>query len=190
MKLKRRRQNLSPALLWSESPKDYEALLEELKRDLQPRGAIMRMQVEDYAKLTWEIARYDRAIVGCLTTASAPALTNVLRPIFFGRTKLEKGDRPAHDLADEAIRFSDGATRALNLLNEVGLDETAVEAEALRLNSDVIEQFQRLKTAAETRRDKVLRNITLYDKLFAERLQSRTVQFLAVDDVPAIAPPN
>src|ERR1700733_1407671 len=103
MKLERRRQNLGPALLWSESPEDYEALVEDLKRDLQPRGAIMRLLVEDYAKRTWEIARYDRAIVGLLNTASARALTSVLRPIFFGPEHLEKGDGPARDLAEEAI---------------------------------------------------------------------------------------
>jgi hypothetical protein len=189
MKLKRRRQKLGPALLWSESPKDYEASLEELKRDLQPRSVIMRMFVEDYAKLTWEIARYDRAIVALLNAASPRALTNVLRPIFFGPAKLEKGDAPARDLAEEAIRFSDGADRALKLLNEVGLDETAVEAEALRLRSDDIEGIQRLRTTAETRRDKVLGNIAFYDKIFAERLQSSAEQVLAADDVPAIAPP-
>jgi hypothetical protein len=144
MKLERRRQNLGPALLWSESLKNYEALLDELKRDLQPRGTIMRLLVEDYAKLTWEIARYERANVALLNSASPHALRNVLRPIFFGPAHLEKGDGPARDLAEEAIRSSQDATRALNLLGEVGLDETAVEAEALRLRLPDIGGIQRL----------------------------------------------
>jgi hypothetical protein len=75
-------------------------------------------------------------------------------------------------------------------LGEVGLDETAVEAEALRLRLDDIEGIQRLRTTAETRRDKVLHNIALYDKIFAERLQSSAERLLAADDVPAIAPPD
>src|ERR1700733_6349266 len=100
MKFERRRQNLAPALLWSESLKDYEALLDELKRDLQPRGIIMRLLVEDYAKRTWEIARYERAIVALLNTTSSHALRNVLRPIFFGPAHVEKGDDPAIQLAE------------------------------------------------------------------------------------------
>ena len=103
---------------------------------------------------------------------------------------MEKGEKPARDLAEEAIRFSDGADRALKLLNEVGLDETAVEAEALRFRSDDIAGIQRLRTTAETRRDMVLHNIAFYDKIFAERLQLSAEQFLAADDVPALAPPD
>ena len=68
------------------------------------------MLVEDYTKLTWEISRYDRAIVALLNTASPHALRNVLRPIFFGPAKLEKGEQPALDLAEAAIRSSQDAT--------------------------------------------------------------------------------
>jgi hypothetical protein len=120
----------------------------------------------------------------------AHELMECLRPIFLGPEHLEKGDKPARNLAEEAIRFSDGAARALDLMEEVGLDETAVEGEALRLRLPDIEGMERLKTVAETRRDKVLRNIAVYDKVFGGRLQSSVARFLAADDLPAIAPPD
>jgi hypothetical protein len=72
------------------------------------------------------------------------------------------------------------------LLEEAELDMRAVEADALRLSLDDIERVDRLLTAAEARRDKVLRSIAWYRECFAKKLQKSSERILATEEVPSI----
>jgi len=57
------------------------------------------------------------------------------------------------------------------LLSEFRLDESAVEAEAIKSLAEVLEQIDRLLASLESRRNKALRCIADYRNVFARQLQ-------------------
>jgi hypothetical protein len=189
LNLQNRSFTFRPALLQSESAEEFAALLEELNQDIRPRDIIERMYVNDIATLTWDILRYRRAKAGMLNTVFMRAQVNVLRPLFFGGAHLEMSDKPARDLVDRSLYDPEAADRISNLLKEAKLDDSAAEAEALRLRLSEIEKIERLIASAESRRHKALRNIALYEEGFAGRLQSESDRLLDAKAVPTVAPP-
>jgi hypothetical protein len=50
-----------PALLRTESSREFAKLVEEVNNDFQPQDFVHRMYVNDFAKVTWSILRYQRA---------------------------------------------------------------------------------------------------------------------------------
>jgi hypothetical protein len=178
-----------PALLTTESEEDFEKLFDELKRDVRPATCIEMIYTRDFAVLTWEIIRYTRNKAGIINNAFRTALASRLQPLL-----LPPG--PAHAKYDTHLNAQKLAydwffsqeikDRVSALLEEAGLDMRAVEAEALRLSLDDIERVDRLLTAAEARRDKVLRSITWYRECFAKKLQQSSERILAAEEVPSI----
>jgi len=67
-----------PPLLANEDPSDYDALLNELAREVKPKDIIEWLWVKDVADLTWEIMRLRRIeaayVNGQFTSALAPRL--------------------------------------------------------------------------------------------------------------------
>lgn len=188
MNLENRSFTFRPALLQTESAEEFAALLEELNQDIRPRDIIEGMYVNDIATLTWDILRYRRAKAGMLNTVLMRAQVDVLRPLFFGGAFLEKCDKRARDLVDQSLHDQEAADRISNLLKDAKLDDSAVEAQALRLRLSEIEKIERLIASAESRRHKALRNIALYEENFAGRLQSDSDRLLDAKAVPPIAP--
>jgi hypothetical protein len=69
--------------------------------------------------------------------------------------------------------FSDQGVKmqVAEILNQFGLDESAIEAEAVRSSSSDLELFDRMLASLESRRDKALRCIGEYRDGFAKRLR-------------------
>jgi hypothetical protein len=181
-----------PALLRTESEGDFENLLDELKRDVEPATFVERMYVSDIANRTWDIIRYSRNKAGIINNAFRTALANVLRPILLpagveylvaiGVAKIE-----ARRLADDWFYGREGKDEALALLKKAGLDMAAVEAEAFRLGLEDIERVDRLLTAASVSRDKTLRAMAWYRESFVKKLQQSSERILAAEQAPSIA---
>lgn len=178
----------APALLRSESPEEFAALLEDLSRDIESRNVIQRMYVSDIANLTWEILRYRRAKAAILNNASNPALVKVLRPLFFGEEHLAKGDEAARDLVSERAFDPEASARILEVLDEANLDPWAAEGEALRMRLSEIEKIDRLIVSAESRRDKALSNLLLYNESISNQLRSNSDRFLDLNAATARIP--
>ena len=66
----------------------------------------------------------------------------------------------------------------LELLGDLGLDETNIEAEAVRRSSDTLEALDRRMALAENRRDKALRTIAEYRASFAAQLNKAGQQII------------
>jgi hypothetical protein len=176
-----------PALLKNESAQEFEKLLKELNLDIQPQTFTEQIYVDDIANLTWEILRWRRVKAGIVGNAFRPALENALRSL----------PRDVKDNADIGIAvdrlarawFSTQAAKdkVSASLKEVGLDEWAVEVEALRSRLNEIEKIDRLIASAEARRDKALRTVALYRESFSQKLQESSDRLLDPDHVPSVA---
>jgi hypothetical protein len=151
------------------------------------RRAISRYYVKDLAKIDWEISRYRRAQAAIIDNGLQLGLTNVLRPILLG-TDILAADRPARDMAHGWAVDPEIRKDVLRILEEVRLGEWSMEGEAFRLRLNEIEQLDGMIAAKEARRDKLLRDMTLYNPSFARDLQKSSDRLLEVNAIPSIAP--
>jgi hypothetical protein len=94
---------------------------------------------------------------------------------------------PDHEQIDELANrwFSDTDAREeiSELLKQFGLDETAIEAEAIRTSSADLETIDRMLTLAEARRNRALRSIAEYREDFAERLERHSDKLIEQHDL-------
>jgi hypothetical protein len=170
-----------PVVLKTESKEDFAKLVEALNSEVKPVGFIERLYVEDVAHLLWEIMRLRRIIVATINTTFKTALKIILMQILVGPAS---GPRPemktaAARLARDWFVTEEVRGRVSGLLQEAGLDESAIEAEAYRLRMDDIQKLDRALTLAESRRDRAFRMIFEFKESFAMRLQQNVERVLA-----------
>jgi hypothetical protein len=155
-----------PTLLMTESKEDYQALQTSLEREIMPRSFIESMYVADIAALTWDILRLRRCKAGIVNANFEKALVNLLEPFF----TMFDSDR-VNGLARRWFTDSKAKREVAELLREVRLDEFAIEAEAVRLSSSDLELLDRMLSAYEARRTKLLRCIEDYRVGFAMQVR-------------------
>ena len=157
-------------LLATEDRGEYEDIYKAFKREIKPRGVIEQMYFEDFVHLTWEILRLRRCKVAIINLNIYDAFCKVV-----GRTF-------TFDDFDDAFRAwlvdPEVKKQVSEILAESQLDESAVEAEAMRLSLDDVERFERLLAVQELRRDKALRIIGEYQIAFAEKLRQNSERII------------
>jgi hypothetical protein len=184
-------RNSSPEIvvLRTESREDLARILEELTRDVDPQDSIERMYVRDIAHHDWEIMRFRRVKTGILNNAMRFALQSILRQIQFppaANMSLEIWLAP-EKLAYDWLVSQEARDRVFALLQEAGLDMSAIEAEAYRFRADDIEKADRQLLSAAAARERTLRSVVRYRKEFARQLRQSSDRVLAAEAVPSIA---
>jgi hypothetical protein len=181
-----RRESLALPLLRTEAATDLVRILDAVIEEVRPRGIILEMLVNDYAYFVWEICRLRRWKAAIIENAFYSALRAILRlvlhsPLTWG-FKFEGGEGDQPETPDTLAQkwFIDDAIKQqiLELLGDLNLDETAIEAEAMRMSSDDLEVLDRMLASAESRRDKTLRAITEYHGNFALQLRKAANQII------------
>ena len=161
----------SSFLLMSESKGNLDQIRLELSAEIKPRGVIEHMYVDEMGYLIWDILRYRRGKTNLIRLAMRPALEELLPEL------LRQREEFSHHYRDEAQQlaqdwFFNEKTRkhVRELLARYGLDESAIEAQAMRRVADELGWFDRLLASAEARRERALRGIAEYR--FAQQLLS------------------
>jgi hypothetical protein len=174
-----------PIVLRTEAEDEFASLHEELEQDIQPKGFIERMYVQDIAALIWEIIRLRRFKTVIINNAFRPALQNILKQILFKPEFIQKLDYEleADTLAYDWFHSQKAKTQVAKLLRQFQLDECAIEAEAFRLMSSDIDRLDRMMTLAEVRRDKALHCIAEYRDSLARRFRQSSERILGAEDV-------
>jgi hypothetical protein len=87
--------------------------------------------------------------------------------------------------------FTDPKARqqVAEILNRFHLDETAIEAEAIRSVAADLELLDRMLISLEVRRSRALRSIADYRESFAERVQLVSDRIIKAEPVLRIRPP-
>ena len=170
----RPRSALLPAspLLITESADEFDRLRDAFNQEIKPRGIIEQMYVADMAHLAWEILRLRRCKAGIINSAFYAALKQLLMQV------LREPGGYNISLTDEAEKlayawFSDSQVKKQisELLGEFQLDESAIEAEAIRSSVADLEQLDRLLASLKSRRDKALRCVADYRGGFSRQLR-------------------
>jgi hypothetical protein len=159
-------------LLITESADEFDALRDAFERDIKPRGIIEQMYVHDISAIVWEILRLRRCKVMIINAAFRSALENLLVGLLTEPGQFELD--PGHEERALAQRwFTDKAAKkeVLDILDRFGLDEFAIEAEAIRRSSADLEVLDRMLSSLETRRNKALGCVAEYRASLAQQLR-------------------
>ena len=162
---------VSPLLI-TESPDDFDRIRDAFDQELKPRGIVEQMYVADIAYIAWEILRLRRCKAGIINSAFLQALERLLKQFLRqpGGFNLHMGEE-AGSLARAWFSDPAGKKQVAQLLKDFQLDETAIEAEAVRCSIDQLEQLDRLLASLESRRNKALRCIAEYRGGLARQLR-------------------
>jgi len=155
-----------PPLLITESAEDFASLNAAFAQAIKPRDVVERMYVDDIAALSWEILRFRRCKVAIINAAFKGALEDLL-----GRLTGTSDWDSLRALVENWFSEPEAKKEVSQLLAEYHLDESAIEAEAIRSRSAELELLDRMLTSLEARRNRALRCVADYQDRFAKQLR-------------------
>jgi hypothetical protein len=157
---------------------EFDELHAALTQELAPRGIVEKLFVADIANLVWEMRRLRRSKTAILDMASKDAV----RRILCGFTAVDR------DWAEAAstvwLTHTGFREDIIEKLEASGLDESAIEAEAMRIAASDLEMLDRMMASQEMRFGKVLRTIADYREAFAT--QARMASNRLIEAAPVI----
>jgi hypothetical protein len=159
-------------LLITESTDEFDALRDAFEQEIKPRGIIEQMYVHDISSIVWEILRLRRCKAVIINSAFRSALQNLLKQLLRepGQNEYEVKDE-AEALAQAWFTDQEAKKRVSELLSRVELDESAIEAEAIRRSSSDLELLDRMLTSLESRRNKALGCVAEYRASLGHQLR-------------------
>jgi hypothetical protein len=160
------------AVLNSESADEFAAIHQALVREIKPRGFVEHMYVDDINFILWEILRLRRCKAVIINAGFRGALVHLLMQCLRQPGQLDYIVKDkAEALALGWFSDQDVKNQVAEILDQFGLDESAIEAEAVRRSSSDLELFDRMLTSLESRRNRALRCIGEYRDGLARRLR-------------------
>ena len=171
-------------LLITECAEEFDALRHAFEQEIKPRGIIERMYVHDICAIVWEILRLRRCKAVIINSAFRSALENLLPKL------LRQPHQTEYNVRDEAkglthAWFTDKEAKkeVSEILAQFELDESAIEAEAIRKSSADLELLDRMLTSLESRRNKALCCVAEYRASLAHQLRESADRIIGGDGV-------
>jgi hypothetical protein len=159
-----------PALTIIESADDYDSVAKSLHQEISPRGVIEQIYVADISAIVWEGLRLRRSKTAIINMAFRAALKNMLVQ-FWKDPEGMALYQESETLALEWFGNPQARRRVAEILNQFHLDETAIEAEAIRAVAEDLELLERMLLSLEVRRNRALRSIADYREVFAVQVR-------------------
>ena len=170
-------------LLITELSEEFAALAAALTEEIQPRGIVERIYINEIAALVWEIQRLRRCKTVIVNTAFKDALSDL---VYYLAGEPEVGTAK-REWVDNACRdwFSKPEARkeVSDLLEQFHLDKSAIEAEAIRGEFQDLETLDRMLTLQKLRFNKAFRAIADYRDSFANQLREVSNRVIEADPV-------
>ena len=159
-------------LLITESADEFDALRDAFEQEVKPRGIIEQMYVLDICAIVWEILRLRRCKVVIINSAFRSALQDLLKQVLRqpGQSEYQVGDE-AQALAQAWFTDQEAKKHVSELLSQFELDESAIEAEAIRRSFSDLELLDRMLTSLESRRNKALGCVADYRASLGQQLR-------------------
>jgi hypothetical protein len=159
-------------LLITESADEFDGLSNAFEQEIKPQGIIEQMYVHDISCIVWEILRLRQCKVVIINSAFRSALQNLLKQLLrqAGQYEYEVEDE-AQTLAQSWFTDQEAKKQVSEILSRFDLDESAIEAEAIRRSSSDLEVLDRMLTSLESRRNKALGCVAEYRASLAQQLR-------------------
>ena len=150
--MSRKRFTFVAPVLVTESLESFEAFANEMMDYIKPNGIIEETLVHDVIDTTWHIMRLQRSRSAMINIAYPEAIKKLLDE------ELSVVDEfQADHLAQNWLILPAVKQEVLKALKRFGLDEIAIEAQAMAILASDLEAHDRTLTSLEARRNKTLR---------------------------------
>jgi hypothetical protein len=159
-------------LLITESKEHYEKIRDWCMEEIKPREIVEQFFVEDIIYISWDILRIHRSRTALINLTFRAALEKTLVELLRQPKMQMLSDSPARELAYAWFSDEKAKSKVVKLLEQFHLDETAIEAEAMRSCAADLELFDKLLVSAESRRNRALRSVAEYRTDLALRLRA------------------
>lgn len=178
-------QGFDPMMLIAEWNEQREAVQNELTREIEPKGLIEQMYVEDLAYIICDIRQLRRYKIAIQRGAMLPALRTVLEQILKAKDFfVDQRERlTAKRLAIGTLFNKKDQIKVENLLATSSLTDTSVEAEAWRSVSGDLALIERMLTSFELRRDRCLANIARYRTSLAQAFKRAGERIIEAEEI-------
>ncbi len=173
-----------PPLLITECADDYRALQEAFVAKLGPLDIVEEIYVADFVAVIWDIERLRRCKPVMINQAYYSALCDLI-----AECSNVRGEE-LRRLAQSWFTDADARHRVDDMLAGRKLDASAVEAKALCSSVEDLEQFERILSALESRRDRALRGIFEYRRELALQLERNSNDIIASTSQLKLQPPT
>ena len=172
---------LSRSLLITESKDEFEQLSSMMLQEIEPRGGIEMVYVAEIIDTTWQTIRYQRSRTAMLNVEYRNAVRNLLDH------ELEVVDSERADaLAQQWFTTKKAREEVGELLIRFNLDESAIEAEAIKSLGAELERLDRMLTSLQSRRNRAIRGLREYRESVAERARDVSRRVIEEDKVPQL----
>src|SRR5262249_4021468 len=133
-------------LLITESADEFDALRDAFEGEIKPRGIVEQMYVHDICSIVWEILRLRRCKVAIINSAFRSSLPNLLKQA------VRQSGQYEYDVEDEAKALAqawftdqEAKKQVSEILARFDLEESAIEAEAIRRSSSELDLLDRAR---------------------------------------------
>jgi hypothetical protein len=125
-------------LLITESADAFDCIRDAFDEEIKPQGIIEQIYAANIAYLTWEIIRLRRCKAVIINAAFRVALVDLLKQLLRepGQQSYEVANE-ADDLAYGWFTDKDVKKQILELLSQFQLDESAIEAQAIKQSARI-----------------------------------------------------
>jgi hypothetical protein len=175
-----------PPLLITESADEFDALHKALAQEIKPRGLIEHIYMADFSCILWEILRLRRCKAVIVNVALQSALMELLTQLLSDDNYADFVEGDAGALAQAWFTDPEVKEKVSELLSQFLLDESAIEAEAIRKSSADLEQLDRMLSSLESRRNKALRLIGEYRDSLARQLRESADRIIDGKAIPRL----
>jgi hypothetical protein len=172
----------NPANMAAKAEEQLNAIENEVKNELKPKGFIQLTQANDWAFGQWEKDQYRGFSTSLVRQKMQPALQNILTQLLAATEPHESASLQARKLSKGWLSNRKDQIRVEEILAQFNLDERCIEAEAWRLCSADAILLQRMSTSAMNLQDKALTNFANYRD--ALETQPVPLQNIEAEEVP------
>jgi hypothetical protein len=145
----------APPLLFTESQEEFDSLVTAMLEYIKPKSIIAEILVNDVIDATWHNMRLQRNRTAMINITYRQALVKLLHE------ELSVADEfRAERCAEEWFKTREGREEVMKMLRSYHLDETSVEAEAIKLLGSELEDLDRLLSSAEACRNRALATLS------------------------------
>ena len=150
---------LTSPVLKGESAEEFERFHDAFIEELKPRGIVEAQLVADIAEKAWEIRRYQRVKTNLINSARRPGVKELLESLIECSRELDYRHREneIYRLTEQWFGDESDKNEVLQIFERFGLDESAVEAAAMRSAAPDLETLDRLMASQEARLSRALR---------------------------------
>jgi hypothetical protein len=152
--------------LVTEDPAERAELAVAIIDHIKPSNIFLEILVGDLVDAIWHLMRLQRCRTSTINIAYRKALAKLLSE------ELDVEEFQADSLSNGWFRSKEGREAVLVVLRRFRLDETSLEAEAMRLVQDDLQALDDQIHFAESRRNKILKTIEKVQSVHGRRARA------------------